>query len=476
MERQGTVPSTTRLNARRGWSALVTAPRPLPWLSLALLFAAALAGCTGSKSPNDGATPSAPPPPSFVLGEIVTVDDGTLGVSEPSILADPSGALWIAGPTGFVTPAIQRNPEPYTHDTAMFKSTDGGTSWTNMVDLASYGRDVCPGGGDSDIAASPDGAVYLIDLYLGNVPIDVTTDGGKTWLFNCYTSIAPGVDRQWVAATKEHVWIVVNQLATGAEIYRSDKLGLPTDGLVFGPPMSIDGNGPVVVDQLDGTLYVAASGETVLVSKDAGATFTPHPTGLKGHDLSKSFVSIALDAKGNVFVAGSGTKGVVVSGSRDKGQTWTPGVEFAPYGTDETKNAEYAFAWVAAGGDGTVDVAWYGQPPHEGSNTTYYVYALQKTNFFTDPNRQTYAFTQVTPEPIATKPLCIGINLVPPTPCDADGTRTRALGDFFESAVDAEGHFLIAFDDANNHSPPLLKFAKQTMGELAPAGAPNLGP
>lgn len=444
------------------------------WL-VAVLLAAVLAGCTSPTQPQETPSPSPSSSTLFAMGDIVTVDDGTLGVSEPSILADPSGALWISGPTGFVTPAIQQDPEPYTHDTAMLKSTDGGKTWADMRDIPSYGRDPCPGGGDSDLAASPDGAVYLIDLYLANVPIDVTMDGGRTWTFNCYTSVVPGVDRQWVAATKEHVWIVVNQLRTGAEIYRADKLGLPTDGLVFGPPRSIAGNGPIVVDQRDGTLYVAASGRNVLVSTDGGNTFSAHDTGLKGHDLSKSFISIALDAQGHVFVAGAGKEGVVVSGSDDKGKTWTPGVVFNPYGTDAKKHAEYSFTWVAAGGDGTVNVAWYGQPPHEGTNTTYYLYAVQKTGFFSDPTNATYSFVQVTPQPIATKPLCIGIELAPPRPCDADGTHTRALGDFFESGMDRDGRFLIAFNDANGHEIPLTKFARQTAGTLAPPGAANLG-
>ncbi|MHB8633989.1 MAG: hypothetical protein ACYDBQ_08505 [Thermoplasmatota archaeon] len=435
--------------------------RPIFPVALTLILAAGCASQPQNPLPTGGLPVAIP----FGFGNVTLVDDGTVGVSEPSIMTDYQGNLWISGPTGLVTPAIQHNPQPYTHDTSMFKSTDGGKTWTNMQQVPGYGRDACPGGGDSDIAASPDGAVYLIDLYLGNVPIDVSTDGGHTWTFNCYTSIYPGVDRQWVAASNQHVWIAVNQQVQGAEIYRSDKLGLPTDGLVFGAPQFIPGNGPLKVDQKDGTLYVAASGASVLVSTDAGATFTSHDTGLKGHDLSGSFVSLALDASGDVFVAGAGKQGIVISGSRDHGKSWTPGVVFAPYRT--TGGGEYAFAWVTAGGNGTVDMAWYGQKPHA-NGTAYYVFALQKENFLNDPSNATYAWTQVTQNAIATKPLCQGINLVPPTPCDADGTHTRALGDFFESGVDAKGHMVIAFDDANGHSPPELKFAIQSVGTLAP--------
>lgn len=440
----------------------------------ALLLLGLLAGCSGNTPASSSGPAPGPVAGDFQMGQRVLVDDGVVGVSEPSLLSDFKGNLWISGPTGFLTPAINANPQPYSHDTSMFKSTDGGKTWTNMQSLPGYGRDVCPGGGDSDIAASPDGAVYLIDLYLGNVPIDVTTDGGQTWLSNCYTSAVPYVDRQWVAATDEHVWIAVNQGVQGAEIYRSDKLGLPTDGLVFGPPQFIPGNGPIVVDAKDGTLYVAGSGDQVLVSTDAGTTFTAHDTGLKGTDHGKSFVSIALDAQGNVFVAGAGDKGLVISGSQDHGKTWTPAHTFQPY---SGAGSEYAFAWVAAGGNGTVDMAWYGQPAHTGDATAYYVYAVQQTGFFAHAGgvqpADAYAYTQVTPDPIAVKPLCQGISLVPPTPCDADGTHTRALGDFFEASVDAQGNFGIAYDNANGHAPPQLWFAKQTSGTLAPAQTPK---
>ncbi|MES2153626.1 MAG: hypothetical protein V4510_00635 [bacterium] len=396
-------------------------------------------------------------PPAFGFGNL-TVVDKTYGPSEPSILVDPAGTVWIAGPTGFVTPATNADPVPYTHDSGLWSSKDAGKTWAFNARVPGYGRDACPGGGDSDIAASPDGALYLIDLWLGNVPIDVSTDGGNTWLFNCYTSVAPGTDRQWVAATNDYVWISVNHLGLGAEVYRADKLGLPTDGLVFGPPTLVPDGGVIVVDQKDGTLYLAGSGETMYVSTDHGATFKAHQTGLQGTDLSGGFRTIALDAQGNVFVAGSGDAGFVVSGSKDKGNTWTEAATFAPYA-----KGDYAFPWMTAGGNGTVDFAWYGRPdPAPAGGKGYYVYAGQSTNVLELGANATASIVQVTPKPVLTIDICMGLGCGP----------GRALGDFFEVGVDLEGHMVIAYDDANGNDPPALMFAKQSTGVLAPPQKP----
>ncbi len=453
--------------------------RPTAFLPLALLVAAALAGCSGSDNDTAPTVPGAPPAaPAFAFN--VTTVDTEYGVGEPSILVDPAGTVWIPGPTGFVTPLVERDPTAYTYDSGLFKSTDGGATWQNVQQIPSYGRDTCPGGGDSDIAAAPDGSLYLIDLNLGNVPIDVSQDGGETWLFNCNSSILPGVDRQWVAATDEFVWISVNHLALGPIVYRSDRLGTPADGLVFGAPVQVQHGGVIVVDQNDGTLYLAGSGAQVEVSTDDGATWQVHDTGLAETDLSGSFISIALDAAGNVFVAGSGSDGVVVSGSSDQGTTWTPAARFKPYGTgDEYGNAEYGFAWVAAGGNGTVGFAWYGRTfenetgewkmPEKG----YYVFAGQSQDILQRGENATATYARVSDDPVATKNLCVGINLVGLVPCDqADPSATRALGDFFEVALDNDGYLVIAFVDGSDQGedlkPTHLMFARQTLGFAAP--------
>lgn len=444
-----------------------------------------LAGCFGSTQSTTttnpaGAMEPARFSPSFHFN--ATLVDNTLDVSEPSILSDPSGQLWIVGPTGFAKAIVKKDPSSAEHDSAMFTSTDHGKTWKNVVQVPGYGRDACPGGGDSDIAAAPNGDLYLIDLNLANVPIDVSTDHGKTWLFNCNSSIVPGLDRQWVAATNQYVWISVNQLAAGPVVYRSDAIGggenpVVPNGLVFGPPTQVNLGGAIVVDQKTHDLYLAGSGAQVEHSADNGATWTTVSTGLadKGVDLGGSFISIALDAAGDVFVAGSGSSGFVVSGSSDHGKTWTHAAHFQPYATGKSEtDGEYSFGWVAAGGNGTVGFAWYGWPAADQAGDFhtekpgYYLFAGQSADLLQKGANATAVYARAYDQPVSTKRLCTGINLVGFVQCDqADPSKTRQLGDFFETTMDDQGHLAISFVDATQSGPNHLMYAHQTTGLAA---------
>jgi hypothetical protein len=447
-------------------------------LATGLVAGLLLSGCFG---PSTQSTTSSGPgeAPARAFAFTTTLVDKTLDVSEPSILTDPSGTLWIAGPTGFAKTIVEKDPSSAEHDSALFTSKDHGATWTNVQQIPMYGRDPCPGGGDSDIAAAPDGSLYLIDLNLANVPIDVSRDGGKTWVFNCNSSIVPGLDRQWVAATNQHVWISVNQLAAGPIVYRSDSVGggdspLVPNGLVFGPPKMVTHGGAIVVDQASHDLYLAGTGAEIERSSDNGDTWTVVQTGLadKGVDLGGSFISIALDGAGDVFVAGSGDGGVVVSGSSDHGRTWTHAAHFKPYATGKSvEDGEYGFAWVAAGGNGTVGVAWYGWPSanetgaYRMEKPGYYLFAGQSTDLLQKGANATAVYARAYGSPVTTKRLCTGISLPTFVQCDqADPSKTRALGDFFESGMDNDGNLVISFVDATQDGPNHLMFARQSAG------------
>ncbi len=144
------------------------------------LLLALLAGCFGGNDTSDTPTTGTGPETSSALTFETFLVDDQYSASEPSILSTPDGTIWIVGPTGLVTPATEADPGAYTHDSGAWSSKDGGKTWAWNEQVPMYGRDACPGGGDSDIAASPDGTLYLIDLNLANVPIDVSTDGGES--------------------------------------------------------------------------------------------------------------------------------------------------------------------------------------------------------------------------------------------------------------------------------------------------------
>src|SRR3989442_11268163 len=136
---------------------------------------------------------STPPPIKF---EVPAVVDPIHTNGEPDIAIDPSGRVFVSGPTGTGT---QRS--------TWFGSVDRGhtfriitpgpapTAITGIIDP--------PGGGDTDIAFDRSGKQYFADLYaLLCVRTATTADGGAT-VFQSITggctNSGPGADRQWLA-------------------------------------------------------------------------------------------------------------------------------------------------------------------------------------------------------------------------------------------------------------------------------------
>lgn len=415
----------------------------------ALVVLALLAGCTdaGPEAGGDGATPSVPDMP---WNFTVTVVDEAFKVTEPSIEVAPDGTIWITGPTGFTRGATNQDPTVYSRDHGLFESTDGGATWTPNTPIPTYGRDACPGGGDSDLAIAPDGAMFLVDLNLATVPIAVSSDGGATWLFHCQSNAVPVQDRQWVEASEEYVWVMANQLPSGPMMWRAMRLGTPADGLLFGPPAQVPISGPIERDPESGTLYLAGSARSIARSVDEGTTWTTHENGNENGNRGP-FQNVAVDDQGNIFHTGAGSDGVWVAASADQGDTWAPTTLIRPY------EGEYMFAWGAATGNGTFFVAWYGKPDEAdayGPADGWYLYAAQSSSILDGDANATLRVARVDPEPVTTKTICSGLG------CDVvDDSRTRMLGDFFETAIDSEGRFVITYNRVSDDGEPILMFA-----------------
>jgi len=125
---------------------------------------------------------------------------------EPTIAAAPDGTLWATSTElGAATPGQD-----------IWKSIDGGTTWTWVADpFRGPGDRPSFGGGDADItvATQPNrnGAynVYAASLWVvageggllvGDISLAVSTDGGHTWVNHPLAGEVPGDDRPWVAA------------------------------------------------------------------------------------------------------------------------------------------------------------------------------------------------------------------------------------------------------------------------------------
>src|SRR3954452_1067637 len=92
--------------------------------------------------------------------------------SEPGIDVAPDGTLYVNAPVGLLA-TIPGSPSD------VFRSSDGGGTWTRLP--ASLKANL-PGGGDSDIAISPDGSLAETDLWLGSSTVATSNDKGQTWL------------------------------------------------------------------------------------------------------------------------------------------------------------------------------------------------------------------------------------------------------------------------------------------------------
>ena len=85
--------------------------------------------------------------PVHVLGQLAR---------EPMVVAHPSGTLFLSG-FGSQIHGVDPNRPPY-----LWRSTDGGTSWT-AVDVGTA-EDGARGNSDVDLAVGPDGELYFVTM------------------------------------------------------------------------------------------------------------------------------------------------------------------------------------------------------------------------------------------------------------------------------------------------------------------------
>src|SRR5438105_5015637 len=345
---------------------------------------------------------------------VPSVADPIHAWGEPTIGVDPTGGIFVSGPTGTGT---QRS--------VWEASVDGGRSFRvitpNAPPTAIQSLEDPPGGGDTDLNFDHTGKVYFTDLYALLCDRSATTsDGGATVAQSpdgCGTGV--GSDRPWLAvydppAGTPHqsaytgptplIYEEYNNL-TGPGPNSGGQWNESTDGLSwtnatsgvtiatetayspFGP------DGYPAIDQQTGKVFQAAgfpNGDGTydllmnIGTPDATGSLTfldaPTPSSGGGPNYANlihiadnlpgspdTLFSVAsMDSARNLFVvwAVSGTAAqdqIYVSASSPASgwRTWTKPVQVSD-GSTGTGDAVNVFPWIKAGGPGRADAVWYG--------------------------------------------------------------------------------------------------------------------
>ncbi len=233
----------------------------------------------------------------------------------------------------------------------------------------------------------------------------------------------------------------------------------------------------------DGSLSKILIARCFPVAFGAPITNVSDPSGLNCVDLpvanlgnpatvrtGGNFPSLAIDRAGNLYAVWeqasmtngkAGDTALMYAYSTDEGNTWSTPVQVPTPGL-----ANNVYAWIAAGDDGRVDIAWYGTPAHvdlvnggpqacpdggpDSVPGSWSLYLTQTLN----GHASSVSFTP----PVLASEHAVrrgGIQTIIGNQCGGatnlglSGT-TRTLGDFFQLRIGSKGEAQISYADSEN--------------------------
>jgi hypothetical protein len=399
------------------------------------------------------------------------VIDNTHNASEPGIIADPSGKLFVNAPIGLPGPSL------------VWRSTDTGSTWTatGPGTVGANPANVTLGGGDSNLASDAASNLYFVDLWLGNASTAVSHDSGAGWLGQPFGTM-PIQDRPWVSADPRPgqqgiVYSVTEQLGTGLWISRS-VVNSPLAGAVYPlstPEITTVQRGVVgtvppgnLVTDMNGTTYNVYSTFTGTSPGQHGVGLSALPAGALtttnssvtpadgAYDTSQNFPVVAVDnaADHNVYVVWTDPTptswNIRFASSTDGGQTWSSAVTVG----------QGVYPWITADGPGKVDIAWYSAAPSYAGDPNTAPAGTQWNVAFAQSVNATASTATFSAPATAVTGIKSGAICTQGTNCSAD----RELGDFMSIAHDAAGNALIAFATVPSSGHSNVEFTKQTAG------------
>lgn len=387
---------------------------------------------------------------------------------EPRIVHDALGNYYVA--------AIQGVPGGID----VWKSVDSGNTFSYLgqpdgVQVgATLGADgVGLGGGDEDLAVSPNGVVYASSLWLGSATQSTSFTGGSTWISNPVSSDLPIVDRQWIAShgTNE-LYLTTKQLGADLDgtvtlfVAKSFDNGatFPQVAPVTTPEAGVQpgDQGNITVDQNNGdvyTVFIDAHGNIVWLARstDGGQTWIlkqvfAAPTGT---DLANIFPIVAVDSASNVYVVFDNGTNVFLTASTDQGASWT-----SPVRVNNGAGSKTAMGpWITAGAPGRVNIVFWGTSDSNANDAAaqWQVFNAQSQN-------------ATAPIPTITQTAATGIMHVGPI-CNQGlncAAGTRNLAEYFAPDVGLNGEAIIVYPDDKNTTSSTGSartfFVKQTGG------------
>lgn len=407
----------------------------------------------------------------------------------------------------------------------IWRSLDGGQTF-KWVPAASQpdGKVVpaCVGGGDSELATDSANNLYFNDLTLANVSTARSSDAGRTFApVSCAATSDVVDDRQWYAVdgdptTTGNIFLAYDRVAqtnpvtcangttaaVGNNVLVLDRSPVPGSqalaGVEFAPSQPISCDEGIMGN--DEFYNYADSGKRVFVIHDNAALnsvsvarcdvvpFVPSATGLGNcSDVLVSsfpnartggnFPTMTIDRQGHLYAVWEqapadstgkivGNTALMFSSSTDEGTSWsTP----QPIPTPGLNNN--VFAWIAAGDNQRVDVAWYGTPAGcNGCGGPDFVngdWSLWLA--------QTLDGGMSWTAPILAGQHFIHRGTIQTVMGGQQGDRT--LGDFLQLRIGSQGEANISYADSNNIDEPTLPhamFVRQNGGSSVSAANPTV--
>jgi hypothetical protein len=441
-----------------------------------------------------------PPSPAFFQAD-----------AEPEIKIDIFGNIYVT--------AIQGVPG----GTDLWKSTDKGATFV-YLGQPDGAQDHCnpplvqcvaAGGGDDSIDVSSGGYLYVSSLWIGNITVSTSMDGGtggtepgQAWQVNPAVATIPFDDRQWIAAYgPQTVYMTYTDIGTGVIDFQKS-----TDaGKTFGPVVQTmdplgglfpDVQGNLAVDhygESNGNVHIASAfvefGANNRIwlnrSLDGGVTWQQKLayTGPAGSDNRAVFPMTAVDRGGNVYIAftnclaGHTNCQVYYVSSSNFGDTWSAPHQVSNPAAD-TNTTTAVQPSIVAGSPGHVDIAWLGsaEATPDACPNKWHVYFAQTANALSGAP----SFTQVQAESdvIHDRDICFGGLSCGARPSQCNGNRDML--EYFSMTLDNDGMANIAYADSANSCPvgqcrSNTWFIKQNGGPSAfapptPPAAASFGP